>query len=249
MATPFGTLLRDWRTNRGKTQLGLAVDAQTTSRHVSFLETGRSRPTEAMVLRLSDALDVPLRDRNRLLAAAGLAPVYQHESLSDDRYGPARDAIDHLLEAHEPFPAMVLDSKHEVLAANRGSERMLGADFTGTNMLEAYLAGKTPPIANWEDVAPGLVSQMRSTLARTPDDEPLKAALLQAEEAGLGDRRAAHAPPAALVACPWFVVEGQTIKTLILAARFDHPLDVTIEELRIELVYPIDDASRLFFMS
>lgn len=243
MATPFGTMLRDWRTNRGKTQLALAIDAQTTSRHFSFLETGRSRPTEAMVLRLSDALDVPLRDRNRLLAAAGLAPAYDHEPLSHDRYGPARDAIDRLLGAHEPYPAMVLDADHTVLAANRGSERLLGSDLSGENMLDAYLSGKTPPIANWDDVAPGLVSQIRSTLARSPGDHRLQTALAMAEEAtGRG-----HPPPAALVACPWFDVDGHTIKTLILAARFDHPLDVTIEELRIELVFPIDDESRAFF--
>lgn len=245
MASPFGTLLRDWRTNRGKTQLALAVDAQTTSRHVSFLETGRSRPTTTMVLRLSDALDVPLRDRNRLLASAGLPAAYDHEPLAHDRYGPARDAIDRLLSAHEPFPAMVLDADHTILAANGGSERLLGRDFTGENMLDAYLSGLTPPIANWEDVAPGLVSQIRSTLARTPDDDRLRVALANAEAAaGKGST-----PPAALVACPWFDIDGHTIRTLILAARFDHPLDVTIEELRVELVFPIDDESRAFFLN
>jgi transcriptional regulator with XRE-family HTH domain len=245
ITTPFGTMLRDWRTNRGKTQLTLAIDAQTTSRHVSFLETGRSRPTETMVLRLSDALDVPLRDRNKLLAAAGLAPAYAHEPLSEDRYGPARDAIDRLLSAHEPFPAMVLDAGHDVLAANGGSERLLGRDITGENMLDAYLSGNTPPIANWEDVAGSLIPQIRSTLARTPDDERLRTALAMAEAAG----GRGSARPAALVSCPWFEIDGHTIKTLILAARFDHPLDVTIEELRIELVFPIDDESRAFFFA
>lgn len=246
MTTPFGAMLRTWRTDRGKTQLTLAIDARTTSRHVSFLETGRSRPSEAMVLRLSDALDIPLRDRNRLLVAAGLAPAYEHEPLSHDRYEAARDAIRHLLDAHEPYPAMVLDSEHTVLAANGGSERMLGRDLTGENMLEAYLSGQTPPIKNWEEVAPGLVSQIRSDLARTPDDDRLRVALTMAEEAGLDDKSPITSP-AALVACPWFEVDGTTIKTLILAARFDHPLDVTIEELRIELVYPIDEESRAFF--
>ena len=244
MATPFGALLRDWRNDRGKTQLELSIDAQTTTRHLSFLETGRSRPTEAMVLRLSDALEVPLRDRNRLLAAAGLSPVYENEPLEANRYEPVRGAMADLLAAHEPYPAMVLSDDHMVVAANRGSERMLGGDFTGRNMLDAYLSGETPPIANWEDVAPALAGQTRAALARNPGDERLRAAVDQMEQA-IG--RETVGRPRTLVACPWFTIGGQVIKTLILAARFDHPLDVTVEELRIELVYPIDDESKAFF--
>ncbi|MDT5401446.1 MAG: hypothetical protein QOK33_4677, partial [Mycobacterium sp.] len=103
---PFGSLMKEWRQRRRLSQLDLAIEADVSSRHVSFIETGRSAPSRAMVLRLATALDVPLREQNQLLMAAGLAPVYSERSLEDPDMGAVRDGIDQVLKAYEPFPCL-----------------------------------------------------------------------------------------------------------------------------------------------
>src|SRR3954447_26221923 len=120
LASParVGSLLRDWRRRRRLSQLDLALEAGVSARHVSFVETGRSRPSAEMVLHLAEQLDVPLRERNRLLLAAGHAPVYEQHDLQDPEMAPVRDTIQRPLAAHEPFPALVVDRHWEMLAAN-----------------------------------------------------------------------------------------------------------------------------------
>src|SRR6266496_3555637 len=115
-----GPLLRDWRQRRRRSQLDLALDAGVSARHVSFVETGRSRPSAEMVLHLADELEVPLRERNQLLLAAGYAPVYGERSLDDPDMQPVREAIDLVLGGHEPYPALLVDQHWEMVAANRG---------------------------------------------------------------------------------------------------------------------------------
>ena len=114
-----GTLLREWRERRRLSQLALALDAEVSARHISFVETGRSQPSAAMIMHLSDRLEVPIRERNRLLLAAGYAPAFGEHALDAPEMGPARDAIDRLLSAHEPFPALVLDRHWGMVASNR----------------------------------------------------------------------------------------------------------------------------------
>src|SRR4051794_32136453 len=114
-----GTLLRDWRQRRRMSQLDLALEAGVSARHVSFVETGRSRPSAEMVAHLAEPLDVPLRDRNALLPAAGYAPAYAQRGLDEPEMGPVRDAIDRVLRGHEPFPAIVVDRHWGLIAANR----------------------------------------------------------------------------------------------------------------------------------
>src|SRR3954453_11880444 len=113
-----GPMLRTWRTRRRLSQLDLALDAGVAARHLSFLETGRSRPSERMLLHLAEKLDVPLRERNRLLLAAGYAPVYSQHDLYEPELTPVRSALDELLDAHEPFPAVVVDRGWDIVAAN-----------------------------------------------------------------------------------------------------------------------------------
>ena len=115
---PVGELLRSWRQRRSLSQLELALDADVSARHVSFLETGRSRPSREMVLHLAEHLEVPLRERNGLLLAAGYAPLYGESSLETDEMTPVRQALDRFLRAHEPYPALVIDRHHNLLAAN-----------------------------------------------------------------------------------------------------------------------------------
>jgi transcriptional regulator with XRE-family HTH domain len=115
----IGSLLRDWRERRRMSQLDLALGAGVSARHVSFIETGRSRPSAEMVVQLAEHLDVPLRDRNGLLLAAGYAPAYGQRGLDEPEMGPVREAIDRLLRGHEPFPALVVDRHWGLVAANR----------------------------------------------------------------------------------------------------------------------------------
>jgi transcriptional regulator with XRE-family HTH domain len=116
---PVGAMLRDWRLRRRVSQLELALDAGVSSRHLSFVETGRSRPSAEMVLHLAEQLDVPLRDRNQLLLAAGYAPAFAQRDLDAPELGPVRDAIDQVLRGHEPYPALVVDRHWGLVAANR----------------------------------------------------------------------------------------------------------------------------------
>src|SRR5437763_11504917 len=125
-APNVGEMLRTWRRRRSLSQLDLALDADVSSRHVSFLETGRSRPSREMLLHLAEHLEVPLRERNALLLAAGFAPAYGERSLEEPDMEPARLALDHFLRAHEPYPAVVLDRRYNLLAGNDASQLLIG---------------------------------------------------------------------------------------------------------------------------
>jgi transcriptional regulator with XRE-family HTH domain len=142
--TPFGAQPRRWRAHWGLSQLALAARVATTPRHLSFLETGRSRPSRQMVLRLGEALDVPLRERNQLLYAAGLAAAYPEAGLSRPELAPHRAALDSLLRAHAPYPAMVLDRHWMVIMANPACAALYGADITGINIVRHFLAEPPP---------------------------------------------------------------------------------------------------------
>src|SRR5256714_4241637 len=122
---PVGELLRSWRQRRNLSQLELALEAEVSARHVSFLETGRARPSREMVIRLAEELEIPLRERNALLLAAGYAPVYPQRPLDAPEMAPVRQALDRFLRAHEPYPAVVVDRYHNLLAANDALDLLL----------------------------------------------------------------------------------------------------------------------------
>jgi transcriptional regulator with XRE-family HTH domain len=132
-----GALLRQWRQRRRLSQLDLACEAEISTRHLSFVETGRAQPSRDMLLHLAEQLDMPLRERNRLLGAAGYAPLYSQHDLADPALAPARQAIDQLLKAHEPYPALAIDRQWNLLAANAAANAFL----TG---IPAFLLG--PPL-------------------------------------------------------------------------------------------------------
>lgn len=250
-ATPFGTLLRHWRRTLGISQLALASTSATTPRHVSFLETGRSRPSHDMVLRLGEALGLPLRERNRLLEAAGLAPAYRAESLTAPDLAPFRAAIDRLLSAHEPYPAMVVDGRWNVILANPACLALFGRDLIGANLVRRYYGDQSvrAAIVNWPDVARSGLARLRRQLARSPFDDELRALvdLAEAAVAELGEHR--DGPNQDLVVCPHFRVGRQVVRTIGMAAVFDTALEVALEELRIELIYPADADAQEFFQT
>jgi transcriptional regulator with XRE-family HTH domain len=167
--SPFGELVRYWRRVRGRSQLDLAADAGTTPRYMSFLETGRAQPSREMVVRLATALDVPLRDRNGLLLAAGFAPLYAERALDDPAVERVHAALHQMLDRHDPLPAVVLDRQWNVLRANRGAAELFGALLAPdpmpdpANVLRLVLrpGPVRDAIENWTEVAPALLERAR----------------------------------------------------------------------------------------
>jgi len=246
--SPFGARLRQWRVHRGVSQLALAAKVGSTPRHVSFLETGRSRPSRQMVLRLGEALGVPLRERNQLLHAAGLAAAYPHADIRSQDLAPFWAAVDRLLHAHLPYPAMVVDTHWNVLFANPACEHLYGTDLVGANIVRRMLgdpaAGQS--IVNWPEVAWAGVDRLRHQRDQAPFDQHLIDLVQLAETAVAGLPRPA-APTPDLIVCPWFRVGEQVVKTIGVVARFDGTAEVTLDELRIELTYPLDADADSYF--
>jgi transcriptional regulator with XRE-family HTH domain len=243
--SPFGRGLRHWRRIRGVSQLELAATAETTTRHLSFLETGRSRPSPEMVNRLGDALTIPLRERNRLLAMAGLPPGYVEGDLESQDLAPFQAVIDRLLAAHDPYPGFVLDRHWNIIQTNRGSERFL-ASFDARNIIELALGAWRPLIENWTPVAGALTERLAADLLRFPDDHVLEALHDRLGDA-LGPSTQRSEPSTSRVICPHFNLGGTTIRTITIAARFESVADITLDEIRVELTYPEDDTSEQFF--
>jgi transcriptional regulator with XRE-family HTH domain len=247
-----GTLLRHWRTARRLSQLELALDADISSRHLSYVETGRSQPSREMVLRLADALEIPLRERNALLVAAGFAPRYFETGLAAPEMTQMRSAIDLILRHQEPYPAFVLDRHWNIRMANQAGPRctrfLLGADPNESNMIRLVLQpdGLKPVLVNWEETAGDLIRHLHNQIAATPSDEQSKALLAEVlAYPGVPARwrtREIGAPTTPLLTTVFRKgdVELRFFSTLTM---FGTPHDVTLEELRIECSFPADDAT------
>ncbi|HET9142304.1 helix-turn-helix transcriptional regulator [Actinophytocola sp.] len=248
--SPFGARLRHWRAHHGISQLALAAKVGTTARHLSFLETGRSRPSRHMVLRLGEALGVTLRERNQLLHAAGLSATYPQAQLDGPDLAPFRTALDSLLHAHLPYPAMVLDQHWTVVLANPACTRLFGPDLEGTNLAHRFLTDPNAQqsVVNWPDIAWAGLDRLRHQRDRAPSD-PYLAELVTLAETTLADTPRPQLPAPDPVLCPWFRIGERIIKTIGIAARFDATTDITLDELRIELTYPLDDTAEHFFRS
>jgi transcriptional regulator with XRE-family HTH domain len=246
--SPFGALLRSWRRERGVSQLDLALAAATTTRYVSFLETGRSRPSRDMVLRLAEALDVSLRDRNRLLEGAGLPALYPREDLHGPQLRPFEQAIDRLLLAHEPYPGLVVDGHWNVVAANQAAVALFGPDLVGANMVRRFYGdpASRSSIVNLTDVAWAGLARLRRQLRQAPLDEEVRA-LVELAEAAVADIPRAAEPISDLVICPDFRIGNEVVRTVSMVARFDTARELTLDELQIELTYPRDAAAERFF--
>jgi transcriptional regulator with XRE-family HTH domain len=246
----FGRYMKLWRQQRGLSQLDLAIRADLSQRHVSFIETGRSRPGEDVVHRVSEALEVPLRDRNILLEAAGLAPSYAEVPLSDGAAAPFRGAIQKLLESHEPYPAYVINRWWELIDANEAGRRIFPQTGDGPMNLVDGILGPGPfreMIVNFPAVAWMFLRRMRREVAESGPDERLQELLARAEgymkDVPLDDEN----PGADMVVCPHFRIGDQVIKTVAMVARFGTAREVTLDELRVELVFPRDDEAEEFF--
>jgi transcriptional regulator with XRE-family HTH domain len=247
-----GELLRQWRHRRGLSQLDLAIAADVSARHVSLVETGKSRPSADMILRLADQLQVPLRDRNRLLLAAGFAPRYAERPLDDTALSAARDAVRRVLHAHEPYPALVFDRRWNIVMTNRAVEPF----FAGVapdllrppvNLVRLGLdpRGLAPLVVNLGDVRAVFRTRIARQLAAAPDPEltALYEELL-APAAGdtPGDRVDAD------VVIPMILrVAGRELRMFSTITTFGTPMDITLDEVAIESYYPADAASAAYF--
>ncbi|MFI7354306.1 helix-turn-helix domain-containing protein [Streptomyces avidinii] len=258
MTTSVGTLLRAWRERRGISQLELAGRAASSSRHISFIETGRSRPSEEMVLRLADHLDVPVRERNALLLAAGYAPRYAHTGLDDPAMGTLREGIERLLAGYEPYPALVVDATYDVVAANRGIAMLLDGlpEHLLTPPLNAmritlHPEGLAPRIRNLTAWRGHLLAQMERQIALARS-EPLRALYEEVSAYPVAERADDGAPegPAAYLALPLVIEhDGHVLSFVSSIATFNTPMDVTVAELAIETMLPADPATVKYLRS
>jgi transcriptional regulator with XRE-family HTH domain len=251
-ALAIGDHLRTWRQRRRMSQLDLACEAAISARHVSFLETGRSRPSRDMLLHLAERLEVPLRERNVLLVAAGFAPVFTERPLNDSALGAARQAIDQVLAGHEPYPAIAVDRHWVLVAANTAAGRIMGGIAPEllnppVNVLRVALHpdGLAPRTINFAEWRGHLLARLRRQVELTAD--PVLAALSE-ELAGYpsSPRRAGPSPPGnpAAVAIPLRLVVGAEILSFLSTITvFGTPVDITLSELAIEAFFPADRAT------
>ncbi len=273
-STGFARQLRQWRARRGFSQLELAGEADISQRHLSFIETGRSRPRTEVVLKLAEALDVPLRERNALLDAAGLPPCYPEMPLSALAAEPFRRAIRRMLDNHDPYPAWVLDRWWDIVDMNAAAQLVFASQVPADtpqplNAMELMLAPGSlrDSVTNLHDVAPALVQRLRREVAETGADTRLQTLLTRAEgfladiqtAAPARKRRRPTAPqqePAEaearststdLAICPCFVIGDTRIATISTLSRFGSTREVTLDELRIECLFPGDDEAEAFF--
>ena len=249
--TAFGRHMKQWRRQRGLSQLELSVRADVSQRYLSFIETGRSRPRGDVVQRVAEALEIPLRDRNILLEAAGLAPRYPELPLSDEASAPFRNAIRSMLESHEPYPAYVINRWWELIDANAAGRRFFPQTGDGPiNLVDATLGpGPTrDTIENFSAVGWLFLRRMRREVADSGPDERLHE-LLERAEAYMKDVPVddGGGPGSELVVCPQIRIGEQVIKTVAVVARFGTAREVTLDELRVELVFPLDEEAEAFF--
>jgi transcriptional regulator with XRE-family HTH domain len=250
----FGVLLRRWRAFRHLTQLDLALDAEISTRHLSCVETGRAQPSREMILRLAETLQIPLRERNALLLAAGYAPVYSHTSLDTPETQAAHRAVELFMAQFEPFPVLVIDRYWDILRMNTGAKRFL-ALFPGCDSatplngvrLVFQPQGLRPFVENWETVAARIIQRVHREAVANPADEKMQRFLNELlsfpdvpsrwRMLDIGD----PTPPFLTINYRW---KNCTLRLFSTLTTFGTALDVALQELRIESFFPADEATR-----
>ncbi|OZI33996.1 transcriptional regulator [Bordetella genomosp. 10] len=251
-----GALLRHWRDLRRKSQLELSLDTGVSQRHLSFIEIGRSAPSRQMLIDIATALDIPLRDRNTLLLAGGYAPIYQDGAWDGPEMRAIAKALEQMLRRHEPFPALVMDRYWNVLMTNRSAPRFFGrfTDLSARkpprNMLHLVFdpAGLRPCIADWPAVARSLMQRVyREAVGRVIDDKTreLLAALMAypGVEPDWLSPKAADARAAMPVIPLGLVKDGRVLNYFSLVTTVGTPQTVAAQEIRIECMFPADEAT------
>lgn len=257
----IGPLMRDWRTRRGRSQLDLSLDVGVSTRHLSFVENGRSRPSPELVLAVAEHLDVPLRERNTMLLAAGFAPRYSSRPLSDPSMRHVVGSLQRLLDAHDPYPGVVIDRQWNVLLANRAASALT----TGlpeevvqpqVNVFRLCLhpAGLASRTLNFDEWASYLLRQLRRTIMLTGDEQlaTIETEVLAYPNLTRAVRdRAAGRPDESPILVPFVldVGDGHELSLFTTLTTFGTPLDVTLDELAVELFFPADEPTELLLRS
>lgn len=246
----IGDHLRTWRQRRRLSQLDLALEAEISTRHLSFVETGRAQPSRDMVLHLAERLEVPLRERNRLLVAAGYAPVYPERSLDDPAMEAARRAVDLVLKGHEPYPALAVDRHWTLLSANGAVPPLLAG--IGASLLEPpvnvlrlslHPAGLSPRIANLAEWRTHLLARLRHQVEVTAD--PVLEELMNELRAypAPSAPKGAEADHAGVVVPLQLVTPSGILSFVSTTTVFGTPVDITLSELAVEAFFPADAAT------
>ena len=262
-AGAFGPMLKAWRGTRKLSQLDLALEADVSQRHLSFLESGRAQPSRDMILTLAEALDVPLRERNTLLGAGGFAPLYRERDLNTDEMTPVRQALELTLKHHNPYPAIVVNREWDMLMSNAAADHMYGAlgdvetmwqavDPSGKRNVMRYTfhpKGLQPFIQNWEEVVTVMLNRLQREAAMEPGNTSLKALVAEiCSYPGMPDTQAAiwQTPPPPIL--PLEVnMGGMLLKTFTMISTFGTPQDITTDELRLETFFPADEITAQVF--
>jgi transcriptional regulator with XRE-family HTH domain len=248
-----GPLLRDWRQRRRMSQMDLSLEAEVSARHLSFVETGRSRPSRELVLHLAEHLDVPLRERNSLLLAAGYAPTFHETPLDAAEMAPVREALDKILAGHAPFPAVVVDRRWDLVALNEPATRIL-ADGVAPELLappanalriSLHPDGLAPRIENLAEYSAHLLERLQRQ-ARAAGDAELER--LHEELRGypgveVSGPEATDAAALLFVPLVLRAADGPSLRFFSTIATFGTALDITVAELAIESFFPADAAT------
>ncbi len=260
-ATSFGSGLRWWRERRGFSQLDLAGAAETTQRHLSFLESGRAGPSREMILRLAGVLDLPLRQQNALLLAAGFAPAWRESELSAPELAEVNNALDYMLTQQEPYPAFVVDRRWTLLRANTGAGRLteflLGptpANAAGAEPVNLAVALVSPDvlrpfIVNWEEVALYFLRGVQADAIAdgTRETADLLTRLLAFDGLPALSKVLPQGEPRAPVLVIHFRKGDTSLRLFTTIATLGTPQDVTLQEIRVECFFPMDDATARIF--
>lgn len=250
-----GALLRQWRKARNLSQLDLAMRSRSSQRHVSFVESGRSHPNRGLILSLSEALGIPLRARNEILLAAGFAPLFPERKLEDSEMSAANEVLKRMIQHHDPFPAMVLDGAWNLLMRNAAASFIIRSCVSELAIAQCSAGGKLnlarllcaangmrPHIRSWQLTGRALLNRLRSEASAYPGSrsEALLGELLGSPDAFPDYQDIGPDPlPAAI---PMEIdLNGSTLKLLTMVSTFGTPLDVSLQELHIEMSFPADE--------
>jgi transcriptional regulator with XRE-family HTH domain len=258
----FGRLLKDWRGRRGFSQLDLALATRTTQRHLSFIESGRANPSREMIMRLAATMNLPLRQQNALMLAAGYAPIWRERDLSAPDLAVVNSALDYMLAQHEPYPAFVIDRCWNLLRANRGArsltEFLTGATSPTTpsepiNLAVALLApdGLRPFIVNWPEVALYFIRGLEADAHADgmPETAELLNQLLALPDVPAFSELMTLEEGQSPVLPMHFQRDEISLRLFTTIATLGTPRDVTLEEIRIEFFFPMDEPTAQAFRS
>ncbi len=248
----FAALLKYWRHHRGLSQLDLALGAEVSARHISFLETGRSSPSPDMVLLLAATMDLPLRERNAMMRAAGFAPFYEEPREDALSHAPIARALEQMMSQHEPFPMLIMDRHYNVLRFNQAAARMF--DFLGLETAQPFNAivslfdpkGLRPHLVDWEEGAREMAARIHQESLCKPHDQGLQALMAQIfafEGVPASWRKPDFSRGHAAALVFRVEIQGMALAFLTTLMRFNAPHNITLDELQIESYFPHDDVT------